>query len=327
MWPRPRGRGIDQRQRTPPEALTASMWPRPRGRGIQSEPAPSFGRRGRFNVATAARPWNLCNGVCTQPNSRGVNVSTAARPWNLAVEQHRRPPGAGFNVATAARPWNPRGWFSGPTATARFNVATAARPWNRPNSETPDSPARLLQCGHGRAAVESVTAGLSCGRGRNSFNVATPARPRNLRPASGPRRYLMSFNVPTAARPWNLGWHTWQEWRLLRFNVATAARPWNLKNRAYRARIASASMWPRPRGRGIVLGVAQIAADSDGLQCGHGRAAVESTRCFRGRVHGQRASMWPRPRGRGIPLVEPRSCMTTLLQCGHGRAAWNPLRR
>ena len=87
--------------------------------------------------------------------------------------------------------------------------------------------------------------------------------------------------------------------------------------------MTKASMWPRPRGRGIANTYAATGGFT-ALQCGHGRAAVESlslgmfssvpstgfqcstaarpwnpdrlVRSFRVR----QASMWPRPRGRGI---------------------------
>ena len=59
------------------------------------------------------------------------------------------------------------------------------------------------------------------------------------------------------------------------FNVATAARPWNLINIPTLPFIIIASMWPRPRGRGIQ----------------HIRELCDEVRS---------ASMWPRPRGRGL---------------------------
>ena len=79
---------------------------------------------------------------------------------------------------------------------------------------------------------------------------------------------------------------------MLCFNVATAARPWNPCHHCITKRTGMASMWPRPRGRGIDAW-ADRAAARRGRFIGHGRAAVESKRPLR------------------------LTSATELLQCGH----------
>ena len=252
MWPRPRGRGIQNHNaacfrrlplqcghgraavesnplsRPRPALPGASMWPRPRGRGIEFQ-------IGWDNGHTAASMW---------PRPRGRRIIICSRN------------GAGGGVASMWPRPRVRGIGSGCTSSC-CSVAG-------------------LQCGHGRAAVESAAMLI-----KNDENPKASMWPRprgrgidNAHTSSG--IYRDCFNVAPAARPWNRRRVHRRRAPRCGFNVATAARPWNRDERRLVAKHALyASMWPRPRGRGIQVVIAATTGEFS-LQCGHGRAAVES---------------------------------------------------
>ena len=167
---------------------------------------------------------------------------------------------------------------------------------------------KWLQCGHGRAAVESTTLITALnsftqasmwprprGRGISDFepdeedgeDASMWPRPRGRGITVSQmreRREVECFIVATAARPWNPEMHKLAISIVIGFNVATAARPWNRFDRDEDGCSDFASMWPRPRGRGILADRKRL--KSAGL-----------------------ASMWPRPRGRGIEIHELRTAV------------------
>ena len=147
------------------------------------------------------------------------------------------------------------------------------RPRGRGIRTAPDFPwqTRALQCGHGRAAVESsqvaitetLTDRLQCGHGRAAVESAGALDRARLGPAAS-----------MWPRPRGRG------------IKHSPVRP---------ARVIEASMWPRPRGRGIKWRADWEASTADPLQCGHGRAAVESLMPRTLTTRHRPASMWPRP--------------------------------
>ena len=242
---------------------------------------------GCFNVATAARPWNRFSPGRMRETQFSFNVATAARPWNQQLISRTSLHGFGFNVA------RPRG--RGINATGeqvrrsihRFNVATAARPWTRAKTWAARITGRWLQCGHGRAAVESLSCFrafwlsslLQCGHGR--------AAVESFRERFDPVPELCRFNVAPAAGPWH-------RVRSLRSRLPD---PW-LQCGHGRAAVESRSSLPSRRGTSrLQCGHGRAAVESGclknapsdemtALQCGHGRAAVESSAFGRLRAEG-----------------------------------------
>src|SRR5947209_2948646 len=85
----------------------------------------------------------------------------------------------------------------------------------------------LLQCGHGRRAVETPIVTEDVGKTNESFNAATAAGPWR-RSRGGLRNTAPSgFNAATAAGPWrpSRGRYSPASQRGC-FNAATAAGPW-----------------------------------------------------------------------------------------------------
>ena len=246
MWPRPRGRGICFTGPVQIVGTLASMWPRPRpwNRGHCTRTSRADFR---FNVATAARPWNqdAASGadggrrasMWPRPRGRGIErlrVEAAARLVGFNVAKSRALVFLGFNVATAARPWN-RARHAALVRVARASRGRGRAAVESLKGERVWKKARPLQCGHGRAAVESRVGGghLQCAV---QLHVATAARPWNQCKENGRRVRLSGFNVATAARPWNQRCHSSEIHQSGSFNVATAARPWNLPRRADQGR-------------------------------------------------------------------------------------------
>ena len=112
------------------------MWPRPRRRGIDSARRASDSSSTRFNVATAARPWNLYCCLRNDPSRASFHVATAARPWNRVLFRSHHSHGRAS-----------RG--HGRAAVESTSIGSLVTPYN------------VLQCGHGRAAVESGPDGSS----------------------------------------------------------------------------------------------------------------------------------------------------------------------
>ena len=176
-----------------------------------------------------------------------------------------RPRGRGWSPAPIDRTRG-RGASMGPRPRGRGWSAAAAwamvRTW--------------LQWGHGREAVDG---GLAGGLTLSTwcFNGATAARPWMGSSRTSALRRRSSFNGATAARPWmvSIADSSSQAWNC--FNGATAARPWMAGASPSRAASWSASMGPRPRGRGW-FGARDALHWLTELQWGHGREAVDGYR-------------------------------------------------
>ena len=227
-------------------------------------------------------------------------------------------------------------------AARRFNVATAPRPWKLICFVWFRYQKVVLQCGHGRAAVESVcakstatyTEWLQCGHGRAAVES---------RLATSKSQISFRFNVATAARPWN-PFRTEPSPNEFELHVATAARPWNPTKCRWDAWLQKL---PCGHGRPAVESFPfwRINSPTSELQCGHGRGAVESVgnrqpRPAQGeasRGHGRAAvesgiraagrlrsrsfnvATAARPWNRRIDCARPYR--TNWLHCGYGRAA------
>ena len=201
-------------------------------------------------MATAARPWNR-----GYPSRRGLDIPASKWP---------RPRGRGIELLILYR-----------------RVTSLASMWPRPRgrgigvTQVGAASTYRLQCGHGRAAVESSslssTAGsppslqcvqgsaavesracfppfaaafwLHCGHGRAAVEskICVPV-PLAFDPLQcGPGRAAVESSRSSCRHP-----------SYTSFNVATAARPWNPLSKSVDRSIIWASMWSRPRGRGIV---------------------------------------------------------------------------
>ena len=171
------------------------------------------------------RPWMAACRASAAPATSSFNGATALRPWMAAGPGGKRSRPSCFNGATALRPWMERPRIVACTARAGFNGATALRPWMVTRAQNWACCALGLQWGHGLAAVDGVKVPLA-------------------------RLPALSFNGATALRPWmahdnGVGLNGRRG-----FNGATALRPWMARpNRRDRRRL-SASMGPRPCGRG-----------------------------------------------------------------------------
>ena len=199
-----------------------------------------------------------------------------------------------------------------------------------------------LQCGHDPKAVENPSGGGE--RQRRTASMRPRPEGRGERRASDQPRGRRSFNAATTRRPWRTPCAHRLDWPA-RFNAATTRRPWRTDalrrrrsgvlqcghdpkavendrdDRDLRGR-QTASMRPRPEGRGERWSRSRPKSGATGLQCGHDPKAVENAEQLRGRssrrfnaattrrpwrtgrdrMHatvGMRASMRPRPEGRG----------------------------
>ena len=182
----------------------------------------------------------------------------------------------------------------------------AASMWPRPrgrgifSTRSTHNPAQQLQCGHGRAAVESSNSS-EVPLSRQEQAMWPRPRGRGITAACGtPRATLPGFYGARAARPWNLNTRSLIRSKSRCFNVATAARPWNPC--VFRTRKGSICRftWPRPRGRGIVFdGVfGQVVLSASTWPRPRGRGIV--TPQLQHSIRGARFHVGPRPRGRGI---------------------------
>ena len=107
----------------------ASIRPRRRSRGDSTVVAPGLRRNGRFNSATAAKPWRFDRMASHCQLKLSFNSATAAKPWRCADMSATMATRTRFNSATAAKPWR---CGPGPARSERatsFNSATAAKPW------------------------------------------------------------------------------------------------------------------------------------------------------------------------------------------------------
>ena len=113
---------------------------------------------------------------------------------------------------------------------------------------------------------------------------------------------LTGFNEATTARSWNCPSAGLPCAHPLCFNEATTARSWNLPDAHATDRLASASMRPRPRGRGILN---RSARSHMKMSRFNEATTARSWNLHRARRRRdvQNASMRPRPRGRGIAAV------------------------
>ena len=178
-----------------------------------------------FNGATALRPWTAVSGIGAPPNNSSFNGATALRPWT-----GRRLP----RRATSPRAsMGPRPCGRGRRAAARqppcqdgcFNGATALRPW------TGGQPVR--------------SAGM-----RTSFNGATALRPWTVRGKPQPI-------IPDSTLQWGHGLAAVDGIGNAFLMCADITLQWGHglaavdgRARRIRRRRRSASMGPRPCGRG-----------------------------------------------------------------------------
>ena len=85
--------------------------------------------RGRFNSATALRPWRRVHREPVLRRHHRFNSATALRPWRQWRQLTAFRGVLRFNSATALRPWRRSTARASWPAPACFNSATALRPW------------------------------------------------------------------------------------------------------------------------------------------------------------------------------------------------------
>ena len=132
-----------------------------------------------------------------------------------------------------------------------FNAATTRRPWRTTPEVRQTMPHGLLQCGHDPKAVENHGhrrhGGLRCnasmrprpeGRGERDFAILNGTWPVVLQCGHDPKAVENEIRLC----------HIYQS--LGCFNAATTRRPWRTLACRLRAGSLSASMRPRPEGRG-----------------------------------------------------------------------------
>ena len=251
-----------------------------------------------------------------RPEGRGERRSGAIEPLM------RR----SFNAATARRPWRTRRRRPGRRAR---RASMRPRPEGRGERDADERPdkcagASMRPRPEGRGERPVCRSARRCNV--QGFNAATARRPWRTRVAARRRRLETSFNAATARRPWRT--RTPARRRDARsFNAATARRPWRTAVRSGDGGCRTASMRPRPEGRGERAALTCGRHGRRRLQCGHGPKAVENAR--RRRADGlpsrfnaatarrpwrtspaswrpaadAAASMRPRPEGRGEPAV------------------------
>ncbi len=136
----------------------ASMRPRPEGRGERRKPGYDFFRSPRLQCGHGPKAVeNSYPGFRPGPKAGRFNAATARRPWRT-VEARVRPP----RVEIASMRPRPEGRGEPSCSPPRlcpgmcsFNAATARRPWRTTLTSVLVSPNFLLQCGHGPKAVEN----------------------------------------------------------------------------------------------------------------------------------------------------------------------------
>ena len=183
-----------------------------------------------------------------------------------------------FNGATALRPWTASSACSSLARRHCFNGATALRPWTAGRRR-----------GRARQGLASMGP-RPCGRGRrgrqraSSFGFRASMGPR---PCGRGRRYdgavkhcrYKRFNGATALRPWTAMTRAGSErsWHLLQWGHGLAAV--DGKSAAPSHSSPTASMGPRPCGRGREDPDMTYDAPP-ALQWGHGLAAVDGPAGF-----------------------------------------------
>ena len=282
MRPRPEGRGelalsLPPRHRTHP----ASMRPRPEGRG---EPRPSTAcRKNDMPLQCGHDPKAVENGP--DGGRRGVLDPASMRP---------RPEGRGER----------RGGNKALTVIASFNAATTRRPWRtdhhrgggvpvafasmRPRPEGRGEHGRCGGGGPGRRAASMrprpegrgellapavvVEGGVASMRPRPEGR-GEPAHRRRTQGAE------WCFNAATTRRPWRTTFATFRGRDSA--GLQCGHDPKAVENRAggqrrRRWRRRTASMRPRPEGRGELEITFKFSRQATRLQCGHDPKAVEN---------------------------------------------------
>ncbi len=139
----------------------------------------------------------------------------------------------------------------------------------------------------------------------------------------------LCFNAATTRRPWRTpSPSTVLASFKVRFNAATARRPWRTMEARGRGRLrATASMRPRPEGRGEQGSNRGAPAATRRLQWGHGQKAVENDSRGGGPAADELASMRPRPEGRGEPRCSgPPSPTPACFNAATTRRPWRTRR-
>ena len=359
MRPRPEGRGERRRQpcgTATPTCFNAATTRRPwRTLARRSERNCERG----FNAATTRRPWRTT--TAQWQACRDYGASMRPRPEGRgepSVSSSGTRSKGRFNAATTRRPWRTAGGRVGrlDSIRRRFNAATTRRPWRTKTFGKLSGPARvLLQCGHNPKAVENsgedpswtALGGASMrprpeGRGEQ----ATPAHgePRGRRASMRPQPegrgerksgsssavslfVLQCGHDPKAVENYLPHTHKTEHRGRLQCGHDPKAVENGRGGSGSRCRPASASMRPRPEGRGERAGGGnRTPRPAAALQCGHDPKAVEnflseSPASFKlagfnaattrrpwrtsprrpGPRRGNEASMRPRPEGRGEP--------------------------
>ncbi len=254
MRPRPEDRGEPRKNGVRLSGSNASMRPRPEDRGEPWKRGRTANGSGRFNAATARRPWRTIEGVlATLASQVGFNAATARRPWRTGSHQCLIATVRCFNAATARRPWR-----TCDTATLYCprNASMRPRPEDRGEPGGPDridADAEELQCGHGPKTVENEKRARRVRAWRACFNAATARRPWRT-PASGYERETAAI-ASMRPRPEDRGER--------------------VRNRRDGGR-EPASMRPRPEDRGELGTLTRPISGIGLLQCGHGPKTVEN---------------------------------------------------
>ncbi len=239
-------------------------------------PGPGACMLTRFNAAAASRPRKsedvrvsgVANSLASmqpRPHGRGNHEHMADPRSPLLASMQPRPHGRGNGVILVPiRTRHP----------SRFNAAAASRP--RKSSKAAGArrrrlPASMQPRPHGRGNPwwrQREPPPRSC------FNAAAASRPRKSKPAHA------------------------AGWRRDRFNAAAASRPREYNITAFRETALSASMQPRPHGRGnsTTYRLSAMCIQASMQPRPHGRGNL---RLVRLRHATRTTSMQPRPHGRG----------------------------
>ena len=219
---------------------------------IWRPPRRSRSRRGRFNGATASRPWRFEAAIRGALALLGFNGATASRPWRSCCPTLLRPPisklqwGHGLAAVEITTDFN----RSAPGSQASMGPRPRGRGDKADGTKTVTE-IDALQWGHGLAAVEiwstsrarTRPALLQWGHGLAAVEMGSATRETA---ALGP-----CFNGATASRPWRCApcIRRTSTRRKLQWGHGLAAVEIGLRL-ILRPREETASMGPRPRGRG-----------------------------------------------------------------------------
>ena len=319
MGPRPDGRGRAPLRSGRWCLPSASMGPRPDGRG-------------RRTPLRACRPPAAC-----------FNGAAAGWPRKELASANASPRGLGFNGAAAGWPRKADGWSDnplpnglqwgrgrmaaegGPVMTSYhaeyvgFNGAAAGWPRKGVGIRDPD-PNKPLQWGRGRMAAEGRRRG-ACRSTTSGFNGAAAGWPRKVARAAREWVKDWGFNGAAAGWPRKAGRRGLSSRGPARFNGAAAGWPRKVVDVIMGRLVTSASMGPRPDGRGrphIWCRRPRATSCFNGAAAGWPRkgalraAPRRRHRCFNGAAAG-----WPRK----APSPPARRRCCTLLQWGRGRMA------